>query len=85
MTIHCVSFKTNVNVANAQQMKERDCARVKHHRAGHQPQSHHGKQPQTQPQPCGTSGSATCIPVMNNSKDDTFSSFRLVINGDAKV
>ncbi|KAJ6508368.1 acid protease [Mycena sanguinolenta] len=67
MSIHCVPFKTNVNVANAQQMKERDCARVKHHRAGHQPQPQHGKQPQTQPQPCGTSGSATCIPVMNNS------------------
>ncbi|KAF7348291.1 Family A1 protease [Mycena sanguinolenta] len=63
MSTHCVSFKTNVNVANAQQMKERDCARVKHHRAGHQPYSHHGKQPQ----PCGTSGSATCIPVTNNS------------------
>ncbi|KAF7348295.1 Acid protease [Mycena sanguinolenta] len=63
MSTHCVSFKTNVNVANAHQMKERDCARVKHHRAGHQPYSHHGKQPQ----PCGTSGSATCIPVTNNS------------------
>ncbi|KAJ7791220.1 acid protease [Mycena olivaceomarginata] len=60
--IHSVAFKTNV--ANAKQIKERDSIRVKHVQAGHQPHGpaaryhkHH--------EPCGPSGSATCIPVTN--------------------
>ncbi|KAJ7256775.1 aspartic peptidase domain-containing protein [Mycena haematopus] len=67
--VHCVPFKTNINVANAKQIKERDSVRVKHHSAGHQPHSHHGKQSDSPPQsqPCGSSGTSTCIPVMNNS------------------
>ncbi|KAF8214900.1 acid protease [Mycena galopus ATCC 62051] len=73
--IHSVDFK--VNVLNLKQVKERDAVRIKHHCAGHQP--HNAKKGQHQP--CGPSGSGTCIPVMNNGEDHHSSSSRSFIDG----
>ncbi|KAF7364898.1 Acid protease [Mycena venus] len=63
--IHSLPFTTRVH-PNLKQITERDCKRVAHFQAGHQP--HHGKKhghKHAEPQHCGPSGSSTCIPVTN--------------------
>ncbi|KAJ7486179.1 aspartic peptidase domain-containing protein [Mycena galericulata] len=63
-TIHQVAFKTNV--ASAKDIQQRDCARAKHHLAGHQPYGPKKGHPKAG---CGSSSSTTSsIPVNNNGE-----------------